>query len=81
MKSDCAKCGGTGLYQYDHNHSTICPDCCTHSEGVWWLTEHYLPYGKPTEGMPRWCCTRGCGKTWHSIGEFQQDPQRSIIGN
>jgi hypothetical protein len=53
----CQKCNGTGWYQYDHNHSTVCNACCLHGEGWWMLKEHY---GKDNG---KWCCLAGCGKT------------------
>lgn len=54
---DCRKCGGTGWYQYDHNHRTICDFCCTHKEGWWLLKEHY------GSDNGKWCCRAGCGTT------------------
>lgn len=57
-KSDCKRCGGTGRYQYDHNHGIICPDCCVHNMGYWQLSENY-----GTE-VGWWCCLAGCGRTW-----------------
>lgn len=56
--ANCAKCSGTGVYHYDHNHGTICPECCRHNMGFWQLGEiHGGEAGK-------WCCGAGCGKTW-----------------
>lgn len=54
---ECPKCGGTGWYPYDHNHSTVCEKCCKHDKGYWLLEEHY---GKDNG---RWCCKAGCGRT------------------
>lgn len=51
----CERCGGTGCWQYDHNHSQVCPDCCPHDKGFWLLKEHYgARNGK-------YACLRGCG--------------------
>lgn len=50
----CPKCQGTGWYAYDHNHSTVCEQCCSHSQGWFLLSEHYMDAGK-------WCCKAGCG--------------------
>lgn len=61
MESEtCGRCGGTGFWQYDHNHSQPCPDCCPHDQGWWLLTEGYAGY-RP--GRETWCCKRGCGFT------------------
>lgn len=58
----CKKCNGTGWYCYDpdpvYPHSTICDVCCTHSQGWWELTEHYVGY---KEGEDNRCCKAGCG--------------------
>lgn len=54
----CPKCNGTGWYNYDHNHSTVCNECCTHSEGWWEVTKHYNGY---IEGSDNRCCKNGCG--------------------
>jgi len=51
----CKKCKGTGWYQYDDNHSTVCDECCKHNKGYWLLTKEYGDAGK-------WCCLAGCGK-------------------
>ena len=56
LDQTCTKCNGTGWYQYDHNHSTVCNLCCKHEDGFWYLTEHYGNKGK-------WCCGGGCGYT------------------
>lgn len=54
-RPDCPKCGGTGTYMYDHNHSTICDLCCRHDLGWWQLQKYYgINNG-------RWCCRAGCG--------------------
>lgn len=53
---DCPKCHGTGMYQYDHNHITICNLCCRHDRGWWQLAEHY------GANNGKWCCRAGCGK-------------------
>jgi hypothetical protein len=45
------------MYQYDHNHSTICDACCPHDEGWWLLMEHY------NYDNGKYCCRRGCGHT------------------
>lgn len=50
----CTKCGGSGVYSYDENHSKPCEECCQHDEGRWLLTKEYAHEGK-------WCCKRGCG--------------------
>lgn len=65
----CVKCGDTGWYAYDHNHSKICDACCTHNQGVWLLTHHYRDAGE-------WCCRAGCGETWKGIVDYQhaRDP-------
>lgn len=60
--SGCPKCGGTGWYKYDHNHSTVCPMCCKHRKGYWLLTEWYDGYVVGDE----WCCLNGCG---HIVGK------------
>lgn len=51
----CPKCNDTGWYPYDHNHSSICDQCCSHDEGYFELIEHY----GEKNGM--WCCINGCG--------------------
>ncbi len=51
----CRKCLNTGWYQYDNNHSQVCPDCCKHDKGFWELKEFY---GKDNG---RLCCKAGCG--------------------
>lgn len=56
---NCPRCHGTGTYMYDHNHTTICPDCCKHNMGFWQLGEHHSKPGK-------WCCSAGCGKSWET---------------
>lgn len=66
MSGRCEKCGGTGWYSYDHNHSKPCEVCCPHSEGVWMLSYHY---GNNTG---RWCCSQGCGTTWDGIVDYQR---------
>jgi hypothetical protein len=53
----CAKCNGTGWYQYDHNHSKVCEVCCKHDKGFWELEEHY------GEDNGKLCCLNGCGFT------------------
>lgn len=53
---NCKKCGGTGWFRYDHNHSTVCDACCKCNQGWWQLKEHYgTKNGK-------WCCIAGCGR-------------------
>ena len=54
---DCKKCNGTGWYQCDHNHSTVCDECCTHDAGWWLLEKHY------GNNNGKYCCKAGCGKT------------------
>ena len=56
-RPDCPKCLGTGVFQYDHNHSTICNLCCKHNMGWWMLLEHY------GNRNGKWCCLAGCGFT------------------
>lgn len=56
--SECKRCEGTGWWKYDHNHSQVCPACCTHHEGWWELTENYGGYA---EGKDNRCCKAGCG--------------------
>ena len=56
----CQKCNGTGWYKYDHDHSTICNQCCLHNKGWWNLTKefhgsHYI------DGEDNACCKAGCG--------------------
>lgn len=51
---DCPKCKGTGRFNYDHNHGTICDKCCKHNMGWWKLTEGFSHPGW-------WCCLAGCG--------------------
>ena len=61
MVEVCGKCNGTGSYQYDHNHGTVCDACCPHDQG-WWLLMHH--YG---DNNGKYCCKRGCGHTvWPS---------------
>ena len=55
-KPECPKCKGTGSYMYDHNHGTICEQCCKHDRGFWFLLPGYVDAGK-------WCCLAGCGFT------------------
>lgn len=52
----CSKCNDTGWFQCDFNHTQICPQCCNHDEGFWFLTPPYQDSGK-------WCCGKGCGYT------------------
>jgi len=54
----CGKCKDTGWYQYDHNHSQVCDECCEHKEGWWDLTPIYHSY---IEGEDNACCKAGCG--------------------
>lgn len=56
--NSCKKCNGTGWYAYDHNHGTICDECCPHDQGWWETTEHHVGY---REGQDNRCCKRGCG--------------------
>lgn len=53
---NCPQCRGTGSYMYDHNHSTICKQCCKHNMGWFKLVEHY------GENNNKWCCRAGCGR-------------------
>ena len=53
---NCLKCEDTGWFAYDHNHSTVCDECCPHNQGWWILTE---AHGKDRAGME--CCNAGCG--------------------
>jgi hypothetical protein len=57
-RADCPKCHGTGEYMYDHNHGTICNECCRHDRGWWLLTQGYSGW---REGRETWCCVAGCG--------------------
>ena len=65
-RADCRRCDGTGKWRYDDNHAQPCPDCCPHTEGVWYLT---FEYGA---GVKRWCCKAGCGTTWAGIVDYQK---------
>lgn len=58
--NSCKLCHGTGRWQYDNNHSTVCHLCCKHDQGFWELSEPYQGYA---EGY-RFCCSAGCG---HSL--------------
>ena len=62
----CQRCRGTGKWQYDENHAQPCPDCCTHSAGVWMLTFEYGDAGA-------WCCKAGCGTKWDGIVDYQNN--------
>ena len=56
----CAKCNGTGNYQYTTHgtpHFTICDLCCKHDRG-WWKLQTY--YGELNGKL---CCLAGCGFT------------------
>lgn len=82
-KLECEKCGGTGEYQYDENHWTICPKCCQHNMDWFQMGEEY---GKQNEG--KWCCKAGCGlvidkfeKTileWNKIDEKEKRDMDTI---
>ena len=54
-KETCKKCGGTGQYQYDENHITVCDACCTHLDGWYKLEERY------GNDNGKYACKRGCG--------------------
>jgi len=54
----CPKCGGTGWYSYDHNHTAVCNKCCKHDKGWWELTSGYAGY---MDGEDNACCSAGCG--------------------
>lgn len=54
--TECPRCGGTGRYAYDHNHTKPCEVCCAHDKG-WWLMQN--DYG---ENNGRWACMAGCGE-------------------
>lgn len=56
---DCKKCHGTGGWRYDHNHISPCPDCCTHPQGWWKLTEHHGSSPRKYAA----CFKPGCGAT------------------
>jgi hypothetical protein len=56
----CKKCNGEGWYFYDHNHSTICDQCCTHDKGWWDLTKE-LHGSLYIDGGDNGCCLNGCG--------------------
>jgi hypothetical protein len=62
----CPKCDGNKWVQYDHNHTTICDACCTHSAGWWLLSEHY------GEDNGKLCCITGCGTTRENNGEVKE---------
>lgn len=70
-KLPCKRCAGMGCYKYDHNHSTVCGLCCTHSQGFWPLTKHYQGY---SDG-DRWCCKAGCGYSLPFNPEEKSDEQ------
>ncbi len=56
----CKKCNGTGWYQYDDIHSTICNKCCQHDQGWWELEKEF--HGKSyIDGADNFCCRNGCG--------------------
>ncbi len=57
-RDKCSKCRGTGSYQYDHNHSTVCNACCIHKWGEFLLTRHHMGHAK---GRIRYACDGGCG--------------------
>lgn len=63
---DCPRCKGTGQFMYDHNHATICPDCCKHDLG-WWKLEKF--YGTDNG---KWCCLAGCG---HKVAARPTQPR------
>lgn len=75
----CGKCGDTGWYAYDRNHSKPCEECCPHGQGVWHLLDHY----GDKNGL--WCCRAGCGTTWPGISDYQRarrpviDPLTALI--
>ena len=60
----CAKCGGTGWYAYDHNHSQVCDACCKHDAGWWELTEAFVGY---EAGADNRCCKAGCGTMYRDV--------------
>ena len=61
MKSEaCPKCNGTMWYKYDHNHSTICNECCKHDQGWWELSKKHHA-SKYIDGADNYCCKAGCG--------------------
>lgn len=62
----CPRCKGTGWYSYDHNHSTICPDCCLHDKGVWLLKDYY------GQKNGEWCCLAGCGTVWATQEDYER---------
>ncbi len=67
LNPDCTKCQGTGMYQYDDNHSTVCNECCPHNKGYWLLEEHY------GDNNGRWCCLVGCGHLLNEkIGKYYE---------
>jgi hypothetical protein len=66
-KMICQKCGGTGWYAYDHNHSKICEQCCLHNQDVWQLLKHY------GDDNGKWCCKVGCGTTWNSVEDYRKE--------
>lgn len=52
---ECKRCGGTGWYAYDDNHSKVCEVCCLHDQG-WW------PLDPELHGKAGYACKRGCGE-------------------
>ena len=54
----CEKCNGTGKWQYDDIHITVCDKCCKHDKGWWELTEAHGGY---IAGGDNGCCLAGCG--------------------
>lgn len=70
--SVCKRCNGTNWWHYDHNHSQICPDCCTHSQGWWELTEGYAGY---KAGADNACCNLGCGTMRRELSVANKEPK------
>ena len=64
----CKKCNDTGWFKYNHNHSAICDECCTHDEGVWLLQECH---GEDKVGKP--CCYKGCGTIWDTVEDYEKE--------
>lgn len=68
-KPDCPRCHGSGLYQDNPLHGTICALCCRHNMGWWQLTAlHGVLAGE-------WCCRAGCGALERQVFEAWRSQQ------
>lgn len=72
----CVKCHGTGWFNYDDNHATVCNACCTHDKGRWLLTHQYAGYKK---GHFCLCCLNGCGHVIY-INKLDGAEQVRVMG-